>query len=139
MAYKLTVKDASGEFLREFHSATPVALIAAAQVIINAVKRRLAGGYTSGAFTTGNVLNSVTRSDPEPTGLGGYALEIGTNVPYALYWELGHHNVFTRKYERAPVWEPAFLESQGDAASTYERVLRRLLRQPQESVIVRGG
>ena len=37
-------------------------LIAAAHVVINEVKRGLTGGYTSGAFVTGRVLNSVTRT-----------------------------------------------------------------------------
>lgn len=129
MANKVTVKDNSKEFMRDLTQATPLALIAAAQVFINAVKRRLAGGYTSGDFVTGNVLNSVTRSEPEPAGMGGYALQVGTNLPYALFWELGHHNVFTRKFERVPVWEPAFLESQDEAATTYQRALQRFMKQ----------
>lgn len=129
MANKFTVQDNSKQFLQSVDSATPFALIAAAQVFINAVKKQLAGGYTSGNFVTGNVLNSVTRSDPEPTGLGGYALEVGTNVPYALYWELGHHNLFSRKFERVPVWEPAFLESQDDAVNAYQRTLKRFVEQ----------
>lgn len=102
-------------------------LIAAAQVIINAVKRSLAGGYTSGAFVTGNVLSSVTKSDPRPTGDGEYQISIGTNVKYALFWELGHHNIFTRKYERVEVWLPAMLNNLDAAMLAFQRVYKRVM------------
>jgi hypothetical protein len=101
-------------------------LIAAAQVVKNEVKRGLAGGYTSGNFVKGIVLNSVTAGDVEETALG-FAIRIGTNLMYALFWELGHHNIFTRKYERVEIWQPAAVSSADDASKAYSRVFIRTM------------
>lgn len=79
-------------------------------VVANEVKRKLAGGYTSGDFVTGLVSSSVTWSDPKMIAgvMTGY---VGTNLLYALYWEMGHHNTFTRKFERVEIWVPALLST----------------------------
>lgn len=83
-------------------------LTAAAQHYANEVKRDLAGGYTSGAFVTGNVLNSVTVVPAERRGAALEA-KVGTDVMYALFWEIGHQNLFTRQYERVEIWRPRLL------------------------------
>jgi hypothetical protein len=101
-------------------------LIAAAEIVITKVKEGLRGGYTSGAFVTGNVLNSVTRSEPMDDANGAFIL-VGTNVNYALYWELGHQNLFTRKFERKEVWMPAFLGSRGEQYAAFQRVYQRFM------------
>ena len=54
-------------------------LVAAANVVVNAVKEGLRGGYTSGAFVTGFVLNSVTNSEPAEDANGAFIL-VGSNV-----------------------------------------------------------
>ena len=82
-------------------------LIAAAQILVNEVKLGLRGGYTSGAFTVGLSTGAVTRSPPILGPRGMFVL-VGTNLKYNLYWELGHKNIFTRRYERVRVWMPAF-------------------------------
>lgn len=118
------VTNNTPEFRRRLRKAQAAGLLAGAQVLINGVKRGLAGGYTSGSFAQGNVLNSVTKSPvyAEPDGLG---IDVGTNVPYALYWELGHHNIFTRRYERVPVWVPV-AEHEGPATNeAFQRVFAR--------------
>ena len=78
------------------NAARDAALIAAAEVVRTEVKLRLRGGYTSGQFVTGNVWNSVKLSAPtdDPEGRG---VRVYTDVTYALYWEVGHLNTFTRK------------------------------------------
>jgi hypothetical protein len=101
--------------------------LAAAYVAYNAVKRSLAGGYTSGLFVTGHVLNSVTVGDPEPTGDGGWQVSVGTNVLYALFWELGHMNTFTRRYERVEKWRPAAIDSRAQAIEAFYRVYKRVM------------
>lgn len=105
-------------------AAQQFALIAAAYVLVNAVKRALKGGYTSGAFVTGHVINSVTRGEPfrEATG---FSVLVGSNVPYALFWEIGHHNLFTRKYEREERWRPAFMDSREAMSQAYSREYQR--------------
>jgi len=101
-------------------------LIAAAEVVKTEVKRGLRGGYTSGAFVTGNVWNSVTRTDPTDEN-GVRVIRVGTNVMYALYWELGHQNLFTRKFERVEVWMPTFLSTADRQALAFARVFARFM------------
>lgn len=95
-------------------------LIAAATVLINAVKRGLTGGYKSGDFVTGNVRSSVTRTEPIVDGEGG-SIAVGTNVMYALYWEIGHVNLFTRRFERKEVWMPALTSTAEEIRAAYAR------------------
>lgn len=99
-------------------------LIAAATVLINAVKRGLTGGYTSGDFVTGHVLNSVTRTEPD---LGDGSIQVGTNVMYALYWELGHVNMYTRRFERVEIWYPALRDTAEAQRQAYARAHARVM------------
>lgn len=94
------------------HRAIQAGLIAAAETYMGPVKEKLQAGYTSGDFTTGNAANSVARGTPEATG-DGVEIAVGStqvNPPYPLYWEVGHHNVFTGKHERVEVWVPLMVE-----------------------------
>ena len=100
------------------------ALIASAQVAANAVKKGLRGGYTSGDFVTGRAMNSVTYEYPRWFG-NELGIRIGTVLDYPLFWELGHHNLFTRKYERKEVWVPAILETREAQAAAFARVYIR--------------
>ena len=100
-------------------------LVAQAHVYMNAVKRALRGGYTSGDFVTGNVLNSVTRTDPRWES-SARAIRVGTNVMYALFWEIGHHNIFTRRYERVEIWYPELIRTAPAQRQAFERVFYRI-------------
>lgn len=122
----IRIQNNLGLFFTRHERAQAAGMIAAAQVIINAVKRGLTGGYTSGDFVTNNVRGSVTRSEPYAIA-GGYGIQIGTNVKYALFWELGHYNLFTGRYERVEVWLPAFLNNLEAAMAAYARVYRRVM------------
>jgi len=87
-------------------------LIAAAETYMAPVKEKLQKGFTSGAFTTGNLANSVARGTPEQTA-EGYEIAVGStqvDPPYGLYWEVGHQNLFTGKHERVEVWVPLMVE-----------------------------
>ena len=106
--------------------ATDAGLLAAAAVVENKVKEGLRGGYTSGAFVTGHVMASVNHSEPE-LGPNGAFILVGTDVMYALYWELGHMNLFTRKFERKEVWMPALLSSRGEQLSAFQRTYQRFM------------
>lgn len=109
--------------LERIRRARMAGLVAMATVLVNAVKRALTGGYTSGAFVTGNVRSSVTHSEPDISGPVGY-IDVGTNVIYALYWELGHFNLFTRRFERQERWMPALLSSREAMQIAYARAFR---------------
>ena len=108
--------------------ARDAALIASAQIVINEVKEKLAGGYTSGLFVTGNVLNSVTRTEPIDEN-GVRTIRVGTNVNYALFWEIGHRNLFSRRFERKEVWVPALLSTAQRQADAWARTYARFLSQ----------
>jgi hypothetical protein len=110
--------------LKKHRAAQQAGLKASAYVVFNAVKRGLRGGYTTGAFVTGNVINSVTISRIfEDAGVFG--VRVGTNVAYALMWELGHENLFTRQHERVEVWRPAVSETRDEQAAAYARAYKR--------------
>ena len=121
----------AGTFAARHRRATDAALEAGAQELINGLKEQkpqgLAGGYTSGAFVTGNLLNSITATEPL-RGPGGSAfIYVMTDVPYARYWEEGHVNLFTRKYEREERWGTTLLRKMDDIHEAYARVYKRFM------------
>src|SRR5690348_15439393 len=93
----------AGTFAARHARAVDAGLEAGAQELINGLKddKPLARtqGSTSGDFVTGKLLNSIQATDPY-TEKGTRHIRVYTDVLYALYWEMGHQNVFTRKYER---------------------------------------
>lgn len=111
---------------QRLRAARMAGLIAAAEVVVNAVKEGLRGGYTSGLFVTGNVMNSVNRSEPEQNADGAFIL-VGTGVDYALFWEVGHNNIFTRRFERKEVWMPALLSTRAEQLAAFQRVYARFM------------
>jgi len=123
----MTFKSNLPALRRAMDRAEEAGLYAAAQVGVNATKRGLRGGYTSGDFVTGNSIDAVTIGDPFWTAVGR-AIRYGTNLLYNLYWELGHMNVWTGKYERKEVWRPAMLENTEQMRQEYARVYARYLK-----------
>lgn len=111
---------------QRMRAATDAGLLAAAAVLETKVKEGLRGGYTSGRFVTGHVMASVNHSEPE-LGPNGAFILVGTDVMYALFWELGHQNLFTRKFERVEVWIPAFFGSRAEMLAAYQRVYSRFM------------
>jgi hypothetical protein len=123
MNANVVFKDHSAEFLRALREAQGKALRSGAMVLKNAVKRGLRGGYTSGDFTTGHAMRSITIGVPQFDDNGG-SIQVGTPLLYPLFWEIGHHNIFTRRFERVQVWEPAFKDSRLEVLEVYSRMLR---------------
>jgi len=79
-------------------AAIDAGLIAAAQVVVNEAKLNTRGAVfavpeSPRHHVTGNLQNSITRSEPE-SGLGVRSVRIGTNVDYGLFWEVGWHPAF---------------------------------------------
>lgn len=84
--------------------AVQAGLIAAAQVYVNAMRVRLSRGYTTGRYTHGLSANAVTRSEPERRG-DAWGVRVGTNVSYAIYYELGFQRRLIRYYsEKLQRW-----------------------------------
>ena len=100
-----------GAFLGATERAMKAGVIAAAELYVGDVRPQLQKGFTSGAFTTGNLANSVQRGEPAVSG-DGVEIPVGStqvDPPYGLYWEVGHQNVFTGKFERVEVWVPTMV------------------------------
>lgn len=99
--------DRSDELLERLPDAIDAGLTAAGYVYRDEVMRALAGGYTSGDFVTGRLLNSITVGEPYDSDSGERAIAVGTDLDYAMFWEMGHMNLFTRKFERVEIWGPS--------------------------------
>lgn len=122
-------KSNTAVLLTNIRVAQAKGLIAAANVVRNEVKRNLRHGYLSslgnwGDFVTGNNINHVRVSDPTFTSDGG-SIKVGTDLLYALFWEVGHHNIFTRHFERDPIWASSYALSRALAVEAYDRVFAR--------------
>jgi hypothetical protein len=77
-----------GAFIGATERAIKSGLIAAAESYMAEVRTELLKGYTTGDFVTGHVAGSVDKGPVEKTP-DGYGIAIGSNVDYALYWEVG--------------------------------------------------
>jgi hypothetical protein len=86
--------------------------------------------YKGGRFrSTLQVKQSIRRDGPKWVGEGWESL-VGTNKVEALYWELGHHNAFTRKYERVEIWVPTAAAEVQAMQATFARVVARMMGRP---------
>ena len=103
-----------------FEGAMVSGLLAAAYVYYAELKRRLAGGYTSGAFVTGHLLNSITIAPPVFEG-SDLVVRVGTQLLYALAWEVGHNNLFTRRFERQERWFPTAVDTEPAQQAAFAR------------------
>ena len=106
--------------------ATAAGLLAAAAVVENKVKQELSGGYTSGRWVTGHVMASVNHSEPE-LGPNGAFILVGTDVMYALFWELGFQSIFSRKFERVEKWVPALFQTRSEQLAAFQRAAARFM------------
>jgi len=147
MSVKVT--DLSPQFLKQYRDASRMALDAAAALYEGNVKKRFFQGYyTSQAFrSTAQVAQHISREAPVFRG-GGWFSIVGipdgelakprgkkakppkkptTVGKIALAWELGHHNIFTRRWERVPIFKPVAIDSAKAMIDTYNRVLNRYM------------
>jgi hypothetical protein len=120
----------AGAFKARHDRATDAALEAGAQELINGLKDEkplgLTQGYTSGDFVTGETINSIQATDPY-TEKGTRHIRVFTDLLRALYWELGHINLFTRKYERQERWGPTLIRKDEDIFAAYARTYKRFM------------
>lgn len=112
-------------FAARLRQAVDNGLVAAAYVYRNRVVEKLSQGYTSGAFVTPHVALTVEVSPPRDDPERGRSVSVGTNVMYALYWEAGHMNIFTRRYERVEHWRISLLETEAEQFAAFTRVFAR--------------
>lgn len=148
MAIRANVKvdDRSGAFMTALLEGQVAGLIAAGRAYQRDMKRALRGGNKGYVYRTtiGNVgkivkgsrhpwytgvtWNSVTVSEVETTPTGS-ALQVGTNVKHALYWELGHHNIFTKHFERDEKWVPTYRDNATAYADAFSRAFSARMKE----------
>lgn len=118
-------------FAQRHARATDAALEAGAQELINGLKDPkplgLRGGYTSGKFVTGNLLNSIFATEPY-TQAGTRHISVYTDVNYARFWEEGHENRFTRRREQQERWAPTLRRKDEDIFVAFARTYQRFMR-----------
>lgn len=111
------------DFAEQWPVALDAGLIAAADVYVEAVGARLERGYTSGEFVRKDsqaVADSVRRSKPYTSRKDGHrSVNAGTRLFYARFWEFGHRNPFTGRYERVEHFRLAMLESGEQMAQSF--------------------
>lgn len=122
----------------QLQAAVDKGLYAASQVATLDVRKRYAArrqGYTTGNFATipGGVHATVTQSDAHDHE-GKRRVLIGTNrrsedgYPFPLAWELGHFNIYLRRFIRVETWRPALDENRDKIRATFTRVVRAVLK-----------
>ena len=123
---KLT--DNSEAFRRRYREAARLGVDAAANVLEREVARAHDSTYYKGGAFRGTLLvrQSIRRSPPEATATG-WLSKVGTNKLPALFWELGHHNIFTRQYERVQLWVPTALANVERMRANFAAVVARVM------------
>lgn len=145
--------DKSKEAEARYDRAAKAGVTASAQTLLNALKRAYNKYYTSENFrSTLQIRQSLRRSDTEQ-GPDGYYAIVGVPTAMvtpgkkagdvkslfdkpvdrgkvALYWELGHYNVFTRKFERVEIAVPAATEAAQAMTDAWARTVKRYMEAP---------
>jgi hypothetical protein len=95
-------------------SIAEAALEAASAVVEERAKMNAQGGFKTGQFAT-NGWRTIGR---QVIGSGSNARAIiGSTEKHFQYWEVGHQNVFTRRYERNRWLHRAVMETQPQQAA----------------------
>ena len=122
----VAVVDRTLKAYQTYERAARLGMDAAANVYECEVKRAHSDHYTSQAFrSTLNVRQSIRRT-AATKGRGGWTVDVGTKLPQPLYWELGHQNLFTRKYERRRIWVPTLIAQRQAIREAFVRVVQRI-------------
>jgi hypothetical protein len=125
----------------QMNRALDAGLIAAAQVPLNAIKKALAGGYTTGDYVTGASVSAATRTDPTDEN-GVRVIRIGTKLGYNRDWEMGFvpaRGVFSPGlgratqgpigFRRKEIWVPNFFGTANEQALAFGRTFVRFMDQ----------
>ena len=127
MVASVKVTDHRAKVSKAYKEASRLGMDAAANVYEREVKRAHNDHYTSQDFRgTLKVRQSIRRTNPMPES-GGWFSRIGTKLRQPLYWELGHQNLFTGKFERREIWKPVAIAQAKAIRDAYARVVKRVM------------
>lgn len=85
-----------GRVNRMLEEMAVAALHGAALAVVNQAKIEARGGFKSGVYVTRG-WQSITH---EVVGSPRFTAKVGSTEKHFAYWELGHRNLFTRRFER---------------------------------------
>lgn len=122
MSYKSNLPT----LIPQLKRANTAAADAAADVYVAAMKKELEPGYTSGDFASGESVEHVKKSAPEPT-VDGVAVRVGTDLLHNLLWELGHYSPYTRKFERQERWFPTAVSTRAQQLEAARRAHQQVM------------
>lgn len=103
------------------------ALVAAVEIPMEATRRDLLTGFTSGDATSGKSAKSVRRTEVRGDYFYGRYIRYGTDLFYHRFWTFGGMNPFTRQFERVDKWTPHFYESRGAMLAAAQKALREAI------------
>lgn len=117
--------------MARYEDIAPRALDAAAKHLVDEVRKAFGSRYyLGGRFrSTLQVKQSIRRSMPYKTPAGWQQM-VGTKLIEALYWELGHRNIFTRNPERVQLWVPTAAANVDRMRQTFAYVVARFMGRP---------
>lgn len=137
--------DSSDKAKRRYDTAARAGVVASSQYLLNEIKKAYNDYYTTGDFrSTLQIRQAWRRADPEKNNNGWYTI---VGVPsetitakgsqtavdrgkVALYWEMGHDNLYTGKRERVPIAVPTATASAKGMADAWARVVKRYMEAP---------
>ena len=127
----VTTVDRSREALARYDEIVPRALDGAAKHLVDEVRKAFGSTYyLGGRFrSTLQVKQSIRRLTPYKTP-AGWETVVGTKLIEALYWELGHRNIFTRNPERVQLWVPTATANVERMQKTFAYVVARFMGRP---------
>lgn len=119
-------------------------LVAVAAMLEKALHDAHRGGYTSGTYSEGQVRKAIKYTLPETDDDGARIIRVGirgNGQPYqigqktpasigqiALFWTLGHHNTYTRKFEQVDKWRPTVQARVNDARALFAEAYQSIVK-----------
>lgn len=122
----VTVTDNSRTVQDRYREAARKGLVAGGALLVREIKKAHGKSYYKGGkYRTGQVRQSIKKT--APFWLNGWILQVGTKLVFPLYWELGHTNRFSGKYERVQIWQPTYLQNVTAIQAEFGATLKRYM------------
>jgi hypothetical protein len=127
MSITITVTDRSVEVQARYAQGARAGVDAAANLVQGEVVKAFGSNYyKGGAFRSTLQVKQSIRRQVMAGSTGWFAL-VGTKIKEALYWELGHQNLFTGKKEHVPIWVPTALANVENMRKEFAKIVARVM------------
>lgn len=93
--------------------------------IVNKAKANARGGFKTGAFETGGWQKITYRMGKDGDRIWG---AVGHPDMHFAYWEFGHYNIYTRRFERSPWLYPAMVATLQEEGRTAQEAVDEVTR-----------